>query len=504
MGTALLVVVVQLSSGVGVTPPREVKLTLRESTELALRNNLALEIARYSPLSAEQDIESAWGAFDWTVHAGPSFTSTTQPTASALVAPQSKSMDWDLGVRQLTPIGISYDLTATTRRHSTNFAFATLNPSYSTSLGMTLTAPILRGFGLDAAYATVVVAQKNRALSERQFEQTLVQTIYDVEKAYWDLVFAREDLKVKQQSLEVARTLLQNNRERFNAGLVARIEVTRADAEVAARLEAILSAENAVANAGDALRSLIDPAALRGGMATQEILVPVDPPREPAAPLEEEAALTQALGEALAMRPELAGLKFRQEAQDLLVEQAEDAGLPKLDLVASGRLLGLGRHFDDRNFDELFDKDTHTWSAGLELEIPLGNWSAQAALMKAQLERRRLNLQLRQLHDQIIVEARKAVRSIKSSEQRIEAGVKSVAAAQENYEAEEARRRAGDATSFEVLDALEDYTAAKTTALRARIDYTMALVDLQRAAGTILRERGVVPQSQLTLRQSSP
>lgn len=475
-------------------------LTLRDAVESALRHNLSLEVARYAPLSAEQDVERSWGTFDWFVHSNPTYTESLQPTASVLSASESKNLNMDLGLRQITPLGISYDLTTTLRKTSTNLGFATLNPSYSSALGLEITVPTLRGLGLDAAYSTILIAGNSRTISERQFEETLVTTIYNVEKTYWDLVFAVEDLKVKQKSLEVAQTLLQNNQERLAAGLVARIEVTRAEADLASREEAIIVADNAAQNAMDALRNLIDPAAVRPGGRDVPVN-PVDRPAAPEAPLDEAAALSRGLQEAMAMRPELARVELQQDNQDLAIENAEDSSLPRFDFLASASYLGLGRHADNKMLDELFNEETHTWSIGALLEIPLGNWTAGADLIKAELERRRLNLELRRLQDQIIVELRQAVRAVKSSEKRIEAGRKSVAAAQENYEAEEARRRAGDATSFEVLSALEDYTSAQSTELRARIDYTMATLDRQRATGTLLQSRGIVLAGELNLRQ---
>lgn len=484
-------------------PAGVIRLTLREATEQALRHNLALEIARYSPLAAEQSIESAWGAFDWVAHGNATRSSSAQPTSSLLQSSESERMDVTLGMRQITPLGISYDLFGTLDRSENNLSFSTLNPSYSSSLGMTVTVPTLRGFGLDAAYSTVVIARTNHAISERDFELALIDTVYNVEKTYWDLVFAQEDLKVKERSLEVAQTLLRNNRERFDAGLVARIEVTRAEADLASREEAILVAENVSNNAMDRIRQLTDPARIRTRGEDLPI-VPADRPVRAAAPLDEAAAVERGLEDAVALRSDLSKVKLQQEAQERALEQAGDAMLPQLDVVASARYLGLGAHFSDPLFDETFNKDTHSWSLGVVLEIPLGNWRAGAEWIRAELERRRLELQLRQLQDQIILDLRQAARTIKNAEKRIDAGIKSVTAARENYEAEEARRLAGDATSFEVLAALEGHTSAQSAELRARLDYAVATLDLDKASGTIPRKRGIVLQSQLLRRQAGP
>ena len=482
-------------------PVLKIQLTLRDAITSALKNNLDLEIARYSPLKSEQDIESAWGAFDWFIRSRPTYTETLQPTASTLQASESKALNLDMGLHQITPLGISYDLTVNANRNSTNNSFATLNPSWNSSLGATVTVPTLRGFGLDARYSTIVIARNNRGVTERDFETTLMDTIVSVENAYWNLAFTRDDLKVKQSSLEVAQTLLNNNREKFDAGLVARIEVTRSVADLASREEAIIVADNAFNNAMDVLKELIDPSILRD-TERETVIVPTDTPGEPETPIDDRAILLKGIGDAVRKRPELKSLRLQLQNQDLTVESAEDSTLPQVDLFASARYLGLGRHMDNKHLDETFSEDTHRWSVGMVLELPLGNWSAEATLLNAELERRRLHLQLRRLENQILVELRQAVRTIKSAEKRIEAGKKSVTAARENYEGEEARRDAGDATSFEVLDALEDYTDAQTTELKARIDYATANLAFQRAAGTLLDHYRIVLRDQLNLRNA--
>lgn len=506
---AVLAILAQDPAPVAYEPPgrpqEKLELTIREAVESALRNNLDLEIARYAPLIREAAIDSSWGAFDWTLYSGDSFRDATSPTASRLsgaTALEQQILTTGLGVRQVTPLGISYDIDFSGVRTRTNSSFSTMNPYWSQSAGIELTFPTLRNFGFDAAYSTVVLARQNHRLGVREFETSLVDLVTNVEKSYWTLVFAQEDLKVKQQSLEVAKTLLKYNQERVNAGMMPRIEVTRAEAEVAQREEGIILAENAVVDAADALKILVDPKLTR--VTDRDItIVTRDAPRSTDTPIDEIPAVERALVEARQNRPELAQLDIRQEMQKTRVEYAEDQALPKLDIVASARMQGLGPRFEDTG-ENTFTTDNPDLSIGMNFEFPVARWSAEGDYQQAELERRRLALDAVRTIDSVLLEIKRAVRLVKVAEKRQDATKKSVALAKEQYDAEEARQKNGDATMFEVLKALEDYSIAQANELRARIDYTNAKVDLDKASGTLLQKRGLLLEDQLKLQLESP
>jgi HAE1 family hydrophobic/amphiphilic exporter-1 len=134
---------------------------------------------------------------------------------------------------------------------------------------------------------------------------------------------------------------------------------------------------------------------------------------------------------------------------------------------------------------------------GLVFEIPLEGSSARGALNRAELEKRRLQLQSRNLENQILVEVREAVRALKTNEKRIEATRRARILAQEQLDGELARRAEGLSTTFRVLDVQEDLVLARTNELKALIDYNLSWHKLYQATGTLLDRNGILLRENL-------
>ncbi len=478
--------------------PETVRLTLRQCLHLALDHNVDVEISRYQPWIEDQNVLSSLGAFDHVIYAQPTVSESVTSSGTALAGapePETDSFTQRTGLRRTLPFGLNYDLSFSFTRSKSNSSFATINPSWSESLNLAVTMPLLRGRGEDSVYSGVVVAQNSRRIAVDRFEKSLADQVEAVVRAYWDLVFARETLEVKRQSEKVAERLLEENQKKFEKGVLARVDVTEAEAGVATQREGILTADNAVAAAMDRLKRLVDPSLLR-----QDVLVvPADAPRPFERELDERAALDAAVLAAFAHRPEWREFGPSIDSQELALRKSRRDLLPRLDLTATGALTGLDDSFGASNKD-VRSRDFHDWSLGIVFEWPFENRAARGALQRAELERRRLDLQKRSLEDQILVEVRAAVRDIKTTEKRIEATRRARVLAQERFEGEMNRREAGLRTTFHVLDSEERLTEAKTNELKALIDYGIAQMMLQKSSGTLLEQNGVLVQENLTPR----
>ncbi|MBI2931142.1 MAG: TolC family protein [Planctomycetes bacterium] len=474
------------------------RLSLRQCLHLALEHNIDLEIARYQPWIEEQNILSAQGAFDhtlyWSASGGESVRKSTNPFDPADIDVHSATST--AGVRRLLPFGLSYDLYFRTDRLNTNQFFASaIQPQWDESLALSLTLPALKGRGEDAQYSAVVIARHTRQAAVERFEKTLIDQLAAVQQAYWDLVFARENLELRRQSEKVAEQLLKENRTKFERGVLARVDVTEAEAGLAAQQESIITAENAVQNAADRLKQMIDPDLLK----REAPLVPSDAPRPFDRELDERKTLETSVAEALVERPDYRELASQIAAQDQSILKAANDLLPKFDLVGTGTLSGLDDSFVDAN-DELRTLDSNGWTIGFSFEWPLEGRAAKGALRRAELERRRLDLQRRSLEDAILMEIRTAVREIKTTEKRIEASRRARALAQERFEGEMSRREAGLRTTFHVLEAERSLTQERTNQLKAVIDYNVALMNLEKATGTLPQRYGIVVEDSLTPR----
>ena len=481
--------------------PEEIRLSLRECVHLALNHNVDIEISRYQPWIDDQDVRGAFGTFDHVLYADASAGRNRLAARDALVGVPLVSTEDALfrtGLRRTLPAGVTYDLNVSVERESTNSEFASIDPFWQQSFGLSVTVPVLRGSGEEANTSAIVLARNARRVSVADFEKTLTDTVLEVQDAYWDLVSAIEQKKFRDQALEVARKLFEDNKVRERRGLIAKVDVTEAEAGVASQVEGILTAENAVQDAMDRLKRLVDPALLRSD--TQ--IVPLDAPGVQEEPLDEKLAVERGLRDAMERRAEYRAIFVELESRERELVRSRNEALPKLTALASGSLLGSEDSLSGST-RESRSGDTYSWSFGVALEIPLENRSADSAVRRAELDRRRLNLRRRSLEDTILVEVREAAREIKTTERRIEATERARVLAKERFDGEESRRDQGLRTTFHVLDARSKLTEAQSNEVKAKVDYATAWARYRRATGGLLAHHDILVDSNLAPRQAA-
>ncbi len=479
---------------------RVLPLSAREAVSLSLNHNLDIEVARYQPWIEDQNILAALGTWDHVAYVSGQGGEAVRPGFSSLldaVKNDTDSSQFSMGVRKELPFGASYDVSYSATRVLSNQPFVTINPRWNESAGVAATLPLLQGGSTTANTSTLLIARNNRDISVDLFEKALTDSVFTVMVTYWDLVFAIENKKVKEQSLEVSLRLLDDNRRKLERGVVARIDVTQAEANVAVQQEGILTAEAAVLNAMDRLKRLIDPSLLKQEVA----LAPVDRPRELESEISEREAVELAMSTALDRRPEVRQIRRQRANQDITIARAGNDRLPRLDLTGRAFLLGTEDSLADAN-RQARGGDFYELIAGFVFEWPLESSAARGALNRAELEKRRLHLQERNLENQILVEVREAVRSIKTNEKRIEATRRARILAREQLDGEMTRRDQGLSTTYRVLDVQEDLVLARTNELKSMIDYHLSLQRLQQVTGTLLERNGILFRENLQPRMA--
>lgn len=494
----LLATILALGDGDEDPPRPGLKLSLRQCIHLALNHNLDIEVARYQPWIEDQNILAALGSFDFVLYATTSHANDHTPTGSALAGAETLEQDTttlQFGVRKLLPFGAQVDASYYTQRYDTNSSFYTLIPQWTEKAGVTLSVPLLKGAGVTSNYSTILISRNTREISIYQFEKSLTDVIYGVHEAYWGLVFAIENKKVKEQSLAVARKLRDENQKKFEHQILAKIDVTQAEAGVASQEEGILTAEAQILNAGDKLKRIADPSLLR----SDEPVWPTDVPRGFEVEIDERAEVQRAFAEALRNRPDYLQIAREIDSLDVTIVKSERDLLPKVDLQAGAYAKGVDDAFGSAN-SSMFSLDGRELTIGLAVEYPLGTSAARGALNKAELEKRRSLLKRRSLEDQILVEVREAVRRLKTDEKRILATRKARVLAQEQFDAELKRKERGLSTTFNVLDIQKDLTLALSNELKAMIDYRLSLANLDRVSGTLLAKHDVKLRENLTPR----
>jgi outer membrane protein len=486
-------------------------LDLSDAYVLALQRNLDLQIGRYDLAIAGDGILAQTGVFDPSLDFSVSGDSTQSPSATQLEGAEvsvSRSATFSLALTQLLPTGTQVSVEAGSRRSETNSQFYFLNPYWGSSFNLSLTQPLLEGFGTTVNRSAIIIAKNNRDQTTAAFEQLVVGTLLDVENAYWDLVAARWEIQVKEQSLELAERLLSETKERVRVGTSAPIDTVQSESTAAARRQELITARISAANAEDTLKAVL------GFDEPDEWMTPIETTEKlPLDPI--PTALGSSIETALARRPELRQQKLSIGALEQNMLLARNALLPRLDLQARYGWSGVGGTslLLDENGDPVVDPDTGKplkvaggigdswtqignfdypgWSLGLMLSMPIGNNQAKGELAQRRYYVEQGKTRLRALEQQIILEVRRAVRTVEDGVAAIDAAEAARHFAERNLEAEQTKFQNGLSTNYQVSKIQEDLALAQLTEINARTIYRKAIAGLHYATGTLLESHDV-------------
>jgi outer membrane protein len=457
----------------------KLELSLEEGRASALRNNLDLSVALVNPTIAAQEVSVEEARFEslFTLRAG--YGHFDSPTASNLSSAQSRNLSLFPAVRIPTRTGGSVSVGLPMNRNENDNQFSTLNPAFSSDLEFSLSHQLLRGAGRRVDTAALRIAGYNLQATEAQTKLEVIRQLAAVDRSYWRLFQARRELEVAQQQYELAREQEGRAQRRTDAGLSPNIEVVRAQAGVADRLEAIIVAQNNVLLQQRELKRIINLPGLT--LDTRTMVAPSTPPD----PVEYVFDHEQLVAQALDNRMEMLELELRLAADAVNIAFARNQTLPLLALDYTYRINGLGGSSQD-SFRTLQRNNFEDWELGLTAEIPLGNEAARAQLRSAILQRlQRLSTrEARRLA--ITQEVLNAIDAIDAGWQRVLAARQSVILNRRALEGEQRQFDVGGSTSTNVLDAATRLAEAEFSEARALADYQIAQVDLAFATGTLL------------------
>lgn len=483
---AALVLRLPVSEAAQDIPKDVLKLSLEEGKVMVLSNNLDIAIERITPQVEEARIGTEQGAFDPELSlsltredSDTPLSSRSSAAAGGRTSTESETYSLDAGVTGKTPIGTEYSLEFNDER--TENTFNSFDAEYDSFAGIRLTQPLLKDRGSDVNRFSIHIAKKNRDISVSELKQRIIDTIAEYKKAYWDMVFAIEDLRVKEESLRLAESLLDINRKKLRAEVVSPLEVTQAEAGAAARKEDVIIARTTVREKENGLKRFI----------TDDIYemrnVEIQPTDSPAV-FTVGHDLETGFREGLMNRADYMQAKIEIEKKDLSIRYAENQRFPNIDLEASYGYNGLGMSLND-SVDNM--EDSPEWSVGLMLKYPLGNRTAKSGLRIAELEARQALLDIKKLEQEILVEIDNSIQALESNRQRIDATKIAKQLAEEALRAEELKFKEGLSTSHDVLTFQEDLATARAREISAVIDYNKSLVEFSRVKGTLLEEEGI-------------
>ncbi|OLB57844.1 MAG: hypothetical protein AUI03_00260 [Nitrospirae bacterium 13_2_20CM_2_62_8] len=472
-------------------PEREEFLSLADAVLRALEHNVDITIGRRTRAIRLTDIIFERAKFDPTVNLSFQTQRSFQPlnrpffgvTGERLSEPmalETRQAQMNLALTQRVLTGANYELKFNPQRTlipgASGFLF---NPGYSSDLTFNLSQPLLRDLGPKVNKTPIRIAQSNAKVEDYVFLDKVLTIIGTVEQAYWELVFANENLKVAQASLSAAEELLASNRAKAQSGFMSVVDVLQAEAAVASRKEQVLLAEKAIRDQEDQLRRLMNPG--QGELRRQVRLNLLDQPVQ----VSESINLDDAIETALQKRPEVLQAKKTVETGDLQVNFAKNQVLPVLAIQGSAGLSGLGSDPSDM-INRNFGGDFYNWGVGLILSYPIGNRSAWSQFTKSQLEAQNAQSSLENAQQQVILSVKEAVRRVQTDFKRIETTRAARILAEKQLLAEQERLKLGLSITRYVVDFQRDLATARANLVRAIVDYNKSLSNLARNKASTL------------------
>jgi len=469
------------------------ELSLDDAVKRALENNADLIVERYNPEDSAEVVRQVRGAYDPLFFSTLGKRSQTDPARNIFAgaeAVDSNTWTYNFGVSQNLKTGANLRLDFNNSRSDTNSRFFTINPRYDASLNLNLTQPLLRDLKIDRNREQLIVAKRNREISDVQFRQSVVNTVAGVKQLYYDLLFSHDNLEAQKKSLALASKLLRENQIKVRVGTMAPLDVVAAESEVAGREEGVITAEAAVADAEDALKRAIFQAS--DPEVWQLRIMPKDrPTAEPV-----EVDVVKATEKALESRTDMVAARKNLENLDTGLRLARNQTLPALDLTASYGGVGVGgtQILDESGrpltppieggygdaLSSAAGRDFPTWTVGVNLSYPILNRQASAASARARIARDQAQASLRRLELQVATDVRSAGRAVETNFKRVSSTGAARILQERRLDAEEKRFAAGMSTNFLVTQAQRDLALAEVSELRAIADYRKSVVNFER------------------------
>ncbi|HEY0380070.1 MAG TPA: TolC family protein [Pyrinomonadaceae bacterium] len=536
---------------VGVDMADQRPLSLSEALEMALLNNKDIEVSRQNVRAAEFDLLATRGAYDPRFSSLSYYERSKTPSASflsggVLNAVTQSDYTGTARIEGLTPkFGGGYRVDFSAIRLTTDNVFAALNPQFPTALTFNYTQPLFRGLRFDNSRRQIEIAKKNLSLTDAQFRQRTIETITQVQRAYWDLVFALRNLQIQRDAVRDARAQLEHNKRLVEEGSLAPIDVVAVEAQVSGFEQSVYSALEDVQRAENNLKNLI--AENRQSPFWNVSLIPVDPV-DLTPPV---VSLNEAMDDALAKRPELRQSTVAREINEMDQRYFREQTKPQIDLVGSYGVVGLSGALNTSSVvnpltassqaqlnqvnaltarvnalaalvglpgdplsplppptpqtfppelvgglgQSLLNLGSNRYSnfrVGVQVNLPFRNRTAEGQLGRSLVEGKRIETQREQLEQLIQVDVRNAVQTVRTAESRLRAAAAARSAFEQQYASEQRRFDAGQSTLFLVLERQTALTTARGNELRAQTDLNKAIAELQRATGNSLQANNVV------------
>ncbi|HXI43235.1 MAG TPA: TolC family protein [Bryobacteraceae bacterium] len=442
---------------------------------------------------------TAIGLLNWAHQTTPQTNTVVTGTNSVI----SNIGTVNAGVQEGFSTGTQVSLAFNNNHQSLNSLRNIYNPFTGSSLGLTITQPLLRGFGASLNRRFIQIAKNDQKITSLLFEQQLIATVYGVIRLYTDLVALDEDVKVKTEAVALAEKLFADTKSQVDEGTLAPVEMTRANAALFSGRQDLINAHGLLEEQEAILKTVLTRTGNQDPAVQSARIIPTDaltiPDKEEIQPIQD------LLTAAIANRPDLNQAGLQVENSEIGLKGARNALRPQMDLVGVAQNNGLAGAVNPLSpnsdaalvggygtaLDQILTRKFPTYGIGLQLTLPIRNRIAEADLARDEIQLKQSQIRMRQLQNQARLEVEDALIAIRRARSSYEAAVQARLLQQESLAAEQAKFEVGASTSFFVIQYESLLAQAKSTEVAAKSAYVKARTALQRATGSILSEHQI-------------
>ena len=477
--------------------------------ELGVLSEPQLNLAVLSPIPFSNG--SPIPAFDPVLFANYNWTHQTvlnaNTTTSGIGALENNIQTGNAGYQQGFSPGTNVSVAFNNTQENTNSPRNVVNPYINSDLSLTVTQPLIRGFGRKLNDRFIRISVGEEKITSLLFRQQVIEVVYGVVRLYTDLVALTEDVKVKQETLAFAEKLYDDNKQQVDEGTLAPLELSRARAQVSGSRQDLINSRGLLEEQEAIMKNVLTRRGNQDADIRAAHIIPTDTLNVPAA--EETQPIDQLLAEAYKLRPDLGQAGLQVDISEMSLAGSRNNLRPELDLVGTAQNNGLAGQplvigADPRFIggfgtvlDQIATRKNPTYAIGLQLTVPLRNRIAQADAIRDELMLRQTQIRERQLRNQAQVEVEDALIAMRRARASYEAAAETRALQEQSLSLEQARYAEGVSTSFFVIQYASLVAQAKSSEVAAKGAYVKARAALARAVGSILDENHVTLEAAL-------
>ncbi len=507
-----------LPQGIGGPQSPLLNLPATGSTPTTTLSTTLLELSAIVPGQTNSSITSGTPSsgspvpqFDPAITGSVMAQHSTTPEDNALTAGvpvfTSNTTAGNIGLTQGFSTGTFINAGFNSLAQSSNAADTTYNPYVSSSLGITVTQPLLRGFGPTVNRRYIRIAKNNQKAADQLFREQAIETVTGITYLYYDLVSLLDDVEVKRQTLATAQKLYEDNQAKVEQGTIAPIELVRAQAQVAAARQDLANSQGFELQQELIVKTQLSRKGTADPLLREARVIPTTPIE--VTPTDDTTTPQQYISQAFGNRPELAGGRIQIENTQIAMKGTRNEMLPELDIVGTLQNGGLAGQPNSLNpaittgatvsqldqalvggfggtLEQILAHNYPSYSIGINLNLPLRNRIAEADYIRDETQLRQSQVLLQRLQNQVRLEVEGAIIAMSRTRAAYEAAVEARKLQEQSLEIENEKFANGLSTTFLVLQYQSYVAQARSTEVAARGAYVKARTALERATGRTL------------------